>query len=355
MWALARTRCTLAVAGAGRALPVLLGHGLDGGHQLRSLDVDPAVRLAQAQQLRRALAVHGRQRRLVLRAAGVLRKARPGLRKRWSCRGSRAPPLPDTPSQRPVRLARPQAQSALPLVSSTLPDCAQPAVFHQESQKRAGQASSHMKVGRRGQRHGIGEGGAPGAPTGTAGTGSSRARTTARPQTCAARSPQARACAPCQSPLRPARPACRRRSAPRPRRPPSAAAAAAARPPASPALAPRATRAHRRVRGCAAPRPRPRAGPGRRSWPHTRGSRPASPPAGRPSSGPRAAAAAGSGTRRRLPRHPKARSARRPVLASPAAFTRTGHLRTVARLNTELLTRTCPFPHLSAHRNSTRE
>jgi len=110
MWALARTRCTLAVAGAGRALPVLLGHGLDGGHQLRSLDVDPAVRLAQAQQLRRALAVHGRQRRLVLRAAGVLRKARPGLRKRWSCRGSRAPPLPDTPSQRPVRLARPQAQ-----------------------------------------------------------------------------------------------------------------------------------------------------------------------------------------------------------------------------------------------------
>jgi len=39
---------------------------------------------------------------------------------------------------------------ALPLVSSTLPDCAQPAVFHQESQKRAGQASSHMKVGRRG-------------------------------------------------------------------------------------------------------------------------------------------------------------------------------------------------------------
>jgi len=199
---------------------------------------------------------------------------------------------------------------------------------------------------------GNGEGAAPGAPTGTAGTGSSRARTTARPQTCAARSPQARACAPCQSPPRPARPACRRRSAPRPRRPPCAAAAAAARPPASPALAQRATRAPRRVRGCAAPRPRPRAGPGRRGWPHTRGSRPASPPAGRPSSGPRAAAAAGSG--RRPQRHPQARSARRPALASPAAFTRAGHFRTVACLCPELLTRTCPFPHLSAHRFSTR-
>ena len=80
MWALACTRCTLSAAGAGCALPVLLGHRLDGGHQLRSLDVDPAVRLAQAQQLRRALAVHGRQRRLVLRAASVLREAWPGFR-----------------------------------------------------------------------------------------------------------------------------------------------------------------------------------------------------------------------------------------------------------------------------------